>query len=335
MAKENRKLYPMRFVPQEQKTAWGSVRYLLADLGYIDSRIENGWFGGNSFSELMETYLERVAGDDVFEYYGLQFPVLVKELFVRGRTPLLVNIDDDAAAQRYDAFGKKALWFIRKAEKGAKIHLGFNRSLPAGEFYDACQAHTVDETLRTVEPREGACFLIRPGTVYAAEGILDILEISESSELFMPLYNWGLPFPEGEEDLLEEAFDLIDFHEYASTLSAEDAPWKAGGRECVAETLADEPEFKVARIDLQAPLNVNNSQLGSFTVYHCLSGEAAVQFPSGEDARPVESFALKAGRTLLIPAESELFFLVPVESGTVLLDVVVDKRTIRDPYLDR
>ena len=77
MEDNNRKLYPLRFVDEGADVPWGHVSYQIADLGFKDSMIDNGWFGGNTLSELMGTYLERVVGDDVFEFYG---PVSYKHL---------------------------------------------------------------------------------------------------------------------------------------------------------------------------------------------------------------------------------------------------------------
>lgn len=326
----NRKLYPMRFIPQEEKTEWGSERYLLADLGYKDSVVENGWFVGNTLSELMGTYLERVVGDEAFEYYGLQFPVMLKEILLQGRTPLLLNVDDDTAAQRYDSFGKTAAWYVRKAGKGAKIWLGFKRDLTPEAFYRRCREGSVEEVLHAVEPCDGEIFLLRPGMVYAAEGEQEILEVAESSDLALCLHNWGMDFPEGEESMLEEAFDLIDFRKYSPP------PAGTASQDGSAVPLVSVPEFTVSALRLDDPLRVNNGQPGNFTVYHCLSGEVSVQVPAAAgEVQHAESCLLKKGCTLLVPAEVETFYLVPVEYGTRLLDVIVDQRTARDLYLDR
>ena len=69
----------------------------LADLGYRDSLVREGWLAGNSIAEVMDTYLDRVVGDNVYNFYGRQFPVCVKQLRVRGRMPLRVHPDDETA----------------------------------------------------------------------------------------------------------------------------------------------------------------------------------------------------------------------------------------------
>ena len=70
MQDSEKKLYPLHFLPRTGETPWGSVTYTLADLGYIDPEVAGGWLAGNTFSELMETYLERVSGDEAFEAFG-------------------------------------------------------------------------------------------------------------------------------------------------------------------------------------------------------------------------------------------------------------------------
>ena len=73
MQDSEKKLYPLHFLPRTGETPWGSVTYTLADLGYIDPEVAGGWLAGNTFSELMETYLERVSGDEAFEAFGTQY----------------------------------------------------------------------------------------------------------------------------------------------------------------------------------------------------------------------------------------------------------------------
>ena len=305
------KLYPLRFTDEKAEAPWGQVSYKIADLGFTDSMVAEGWFGGNTLSELMGTYLERVTGDESFEYYGLQFPVMLKVLKVTGWQPLQVNVGDEAAEERYDSFGKTALWYIQEAGPDARMYLGFNRDVPAGEFYARCQEGTVEEVLNELRPKAGEYVLIKPGTVFAAGPGLTILEIAECSEMSFNIHGWGAP--DSGEILLEEAFDLIDF----SRLDA--------GPERL-ETV-ERPEFKVTRMDLKAPLHIFSEQPGSFALYHCLSGEATV---CGEDGVPRN---IPDGTPVLVPSEVNDYILAPVREGTVVLEVTAGARSVPDSYV--
>ena len=210
---ENKKLSPLKFLPDTAEMPWGKVEYMLADLGFVDSVAIEGWLKGNSLSDIMQTYLERVVGETAFEWYGTQFPVLVKQLDVKGRTSLHINPDDETAEQRYDAFGKTALWYVTAAGPDARLFLGFKRPVGADEFYRACADGSVEDLLYSVKPRVGESYLITPGLVHAAADVT-LLEVAESSELWFRLHDWG---SEDREMHLEEAFDLLTFDQYHRT----------------------------------------------------------------------------------------------------------------------
>ena len=142
---------------------WGQVCYQIADLGAIDSMVYDGWLGGNNLSELMGTFLERVVGDDAFEFYGLQFPILVKVMKTSGRQPLQINAADDVAEERYDSFGKTSFWYVKEASEDASLFLGLNRDVEAGEFYRRCKEGTAWEILNEIHPKAGEFGAVRGG----------------------------------------------------------------------------------------------------------------------------------------------------------------------------
>ena len=59
---EEKKLYPFKFCTLQDDYPWGSEEFRLADLGYRDSLVREGWLAGNSIAEVMDTYLDRVVG---------------------------------------------------------------------------------------------------------------------------------------------------------------------------------------------------------------------------------------------------------------------------------
>ena len=161
---EPRKLYPFKFLPIGEDFAWGGreleTRYdksfvasdgkgritrmekgsrvaeshEIADLGYRDSQILDGWLAGNSLSEVMDMYLDRIVGERAFEYYGRQFPVSVKLIDAEGPVPLMVHPDDVTAGQRYDFLGKTEMWYVLDTRPGAWVSLGFKRETDASEL---------------------------------------------------------------------------------------------------------------------------------------------------------------------------------------------------------
>ena len=348
---EIKKLYPLGFLPIGETFGWGgnelAERYdkkfvvsddqgnerrlekgvnvaeslEIADLGYRDSQVKEGWLAGNSISEIMDMYLDRVVGENVFEYYGRQFPVGVKFIDARARIPLMVNPDDETAAQRYDFLGKAKLWYVVDAKPESRIFLGFAKEADVQEFYAGCPDGSVEKMLNVIHPKKGDSFIIEPGTVHAAEGVL-LLEVSEASPLDFCLSGWGKEVPEDEFDSslsLVEALDFIDYKAYR-------APENSDGK------LVRRREFTVTELNLKDPLHIIGEEAGSFAIYTCISGEASVQVP-GEN-KSMDSFILPSGGTILVPAEVDDFYLAPRQSGTVLIETMVDHFEEEDGYID-
>lgn len=307
----------MRFQPEQVERKWGMVEYRIADLGYIDSVALDGWLGGNSISDIMQTYLERFTGEVPFENYGTQFPVMVKWLDIKGRTSLHVNPDDEAAEQRYDAFGKTALWYVAATGPDAKLYLGFKRDVTATEFYEKCLDGTVEELLNVIKPKVGEHYLVTPGMVHAAQDVR-LLEVAESSELWFRLHAWG----DTESELhLEEAFDLIDFKAYRMPRPSK------GNPEAVMEKLAVTPQFTVNEIRLRDAVRVTD-QGGSFRLYACVRGAGAVEVDGMDRLR------FKEGDAVLVPAELKDFVLAPTDRDTLVLEALLEPRHEPDAYID-
>ncbi|MBQ8499448.1 MAG: class I mannose-6-phosphate isomerase [Bacteroidales bacterium] len=373
-----KKLYPFKFIPVASKRPWGGdalVKVMgknfvecdeegnevklgadvkigesweLADMGIEDSVVADGWLAGNTISELMETYLERIVGEKVYNYYGRQFPLLIKFLDINDRLSVQVHPDDEVAAERYDSLGKAEIWYVMDAKPGAKIFAGFNKEMSAQELYDRCKNGTVEEVMNVITPRKGDSLLITPGTVHAADGGILIAEIQESSDMTFRLYDWGREFnPATARPLhLEEAIDIIDYRKFDDSLFRKGPLWE---KEChchddechchedkVAETLAERPEFCATKINLTDPLHIYTEQFESFIVYICVEGAASIQVPSknakGEDC--MENYEFAKGETILVPAEMPDFFLVPRDRSTILLEAVCRSEEGPDAYID-
>lgn len=387
-----KKLYPFKFIPVASRRPWGGSNLVekygkefvecddegneivlgadeligesweIADMGFEDSVLSNGWLAGNTISEIMETYLERVVGDDVYKYYGRQFPLLVKFLDINGQISVQVHPDDEIAAERYDALGKSELWYVLDAQPGTKVYMGFKREVTAQELYDRCHDGTVVDLLNVISPKKGDVLYITPGTVHAVDGNIQLVEVQESSDMTFRLYDWGR-----EKDPmtarpmhLEEAIDIIDYKPYDMCKYRKGPLWgeEASYDPCCShqdhccdhdhehehhahegqtvETLLESPQFTVSKLNLTDPLHIYTEQFCSFIVYVCVEGAASVQVPStrpGGEAY-MDNYEFKKGETIMIPADMPDFYLVPRDRSTILLEAVTRIEEELDAYID-
>lgn len=272
------------------------------DEGFPDSVVMNGWLSANTLSDVMETYLDRVVGEGVFDRYGSQFPLHVKAL--SGPVAPRVCPDDELAFQRYDALGKAKYWYVKRAGEDAAVLLGFRKNCDAATLLESSSKSEVVSLMNSIRPKAGDSFFIRPGEVHGATGDIELIEVSESSALDFRL--------EDGEDAVE-ALDFINYQAYKPFIG----------------TLS---EFGVKKLDLVDPLKVRSEGDDSFTLYHCLYGAASVI--CNIEGLGETSFALDEGKTILIPSEVETYILAPVEHTTSVLELYCDCKPIQDKYID-
>ena len=115
-------------------------------------------------------------------------------------------------------------------------------------------------------------------------------------------------------------------------------PEDGNGLHCsqVTDELVRVPQFTVTKICVHDPLKVSNSHSGSFIIYICIDGEAAIQVPvSRQDGNSaMESYSMKKGETVLVPADMPDFFVVPADRDTVLLEVRTEVEEEKDSYIN-
>lgn len=322
---DEKKLYPFGFCTLSDAYEWGTDEFLLADLGYRDSLIREGWLAGNSMSEVMDTYMDRVVGENAFEFWGRQFPLQVKRISVKGTMPLRVHPDAETAVQRYDFLGREKLWYVVRAGKDARILAGWAQDTDATQVWDKCLDGTVGELLKSFPVSAGQYLHIPPGTPHAAGGDVEIIEISESSPLDFCLSGLGFEVHPDEFDEVLSLVDALDFMDYKTFGGSMQTASGAS-----AQTLADLPEFKVVQRRLSSPLSVGGES-DTFVLYTCISGAASIEMDVlGRKA----TFPIESGRTVLVPAECGAFAVVPMRPNTEILETTVPPRHERDGYLE-
>lgn len=331
------KLYPLKFIADPRERVWGG-NYLVKNLNKEfdqemlekpigeswelwslyggSSVVQNGYLAGNTLDELMEIYLGDLVGENIFSHYNGDFPLLVKILDIKNKISVQVHPNDEIAMEREDSYGKAELWYILDAKPGAKLYVGFNKDVTPVELYNKCKDGTVTQLLNCYTPKKGDCIYIQPGCIHAAEGEVVIAEIQQSSDITYRLYDWGRennPKTARRIDL-EDAIDVIDYSKFEED--------KYYFKEVTGNTtVVDTSKYIVKTIDLAQQLRVIPSEIGSFIVYMCLQGSAAIRLNDNT------TYTFSKGETIFIPASMEDFALVPVEGNPQLLQINMPQLT--------
>lgn len=287
------------------------------------SLITNGFLKDNSISDVLETYLGDLVGDNIFDFFGTQFPLLVKYLNVEGRLSVQVHPNDQVAAERYDCLGKNEFWYVVDAKPDARIYMGLSRDSSASEFYSKCKDGTITDILNVYHPKPGDCFYIKAGTVHAAEGGIVIAEIQENSDATLRLYDWGFENnPATRRAIhLDEAIDCIDYEKYKAAELYRPAAVARG-------VVCDCQWFTISVIPLKEKYAADSDDFNSFVLYMCTAGSATLSWESGSEE-------ITAGDTVLIPATMGAYSFTPKSEGTSLMETHIRQLTEEDTYLRR
>lgn len=309
-------MYPIKFKPQLKENLWGGKRLLDIKKGQLPrsidrekcygeswdisgvkgsiSKVANGFLKGNNLQEIIEVYMGELVGEEVFDNFGLDFPLLIKNLDCNDTLSVQVHPDDEMAAERHNSFGKTEMWYIADAEERAVIYLGFkNKNITREEYIRAVAEGTVADILQEVPVKKGDVFFIPAGTVHALAKGLNVIEIQQTSDITYRIFDWNRVDSEGKSRELHTALavDAIDF--------------ESGVEECrrTYEAIANKEVnivdcdyFKTDMLVVDGVAEMDYCQRDSFTIYMCIEGDVKVCL-DGEECE-----TLHTGEVMLIPA---------------------------------
>ena len=256
------------------------------------SVVSNGFLKSNDLQEVIEIYMGEAVGDQVYEKYGLEFPVLIKLIDARDMLSIQVHPGDELAMERHGSRGKTEMWYVIDHEPGAFIYAGFKRTVSREEYLEAVAVGKLAGLLEKYEVKKGDVYYIPAGTVHAiGKGIL-LAEIQETSEITYRIDDWGRAGTDGKprELHVEEAALAVDLS-YREDLKRTVIPQAGTSRELVAS-----PYFTTNILWFDGKLARDYATLDSFVAYVCTEGEAEITWEGGTEK-------ISELGSVLIPAE--------------------------------
>lgn len=298
---------PLRFRPYLKSVIWGGDRicnykgirqpepnigesWEISAVPGHESVVDGGVYDGLSIRELIEVFGASLLGDDVYERYGGNFPLLIKFIDANDNLSVQVHPDDRLAGERHGSMGKTEMWYIIEAGEEARIYAGLQMELTPAEYERRVSENCFMEALAVHESNPGDVFFLPAGRIHAIGSGNLLAEIQESSDITYRIYDYDRRDKDGNPRELHTqlAKDAIDYRvhpEYKNPPVNEDDEYTQ---------LVSCEHFSTFRLKVKGATSLS-FDTQSFTVVMCVEGDVKLKYALGE-------MELKSGQTLLLPA---------------------------------
>ena len=274
--------------------------------GHESVAVERGIIGdvdlGLNLIQLIDKYKGLLVGDRVYKKFGNKFPLLVKFIDSRQDLSVQVHPDDKLAMERHGCMGKTEMWYVLKADVGAKIYSGLKKSITPEEYERLATEPITNnqspitnpflDVIATHESHQGDLYFLPAGRLHAIGAGNFLVEIQESSDITYRVYDFGRVDAQGKprELHIEQAKEAIDYQVWPEYRTSYDSTKPTS-------ELIHCPYFTVHRVVVQVAAQVD-LHTDSFVVVVCLWGEANIN-----------GIRVKQGETLLVPASENVLYI--------------------------
>ncbi len=322
-------LYPLKFSPIYKDKIWGGHKIkdsLGLDFGNLpncgeawmisgydnqQTEVANGFLAGNELNEIVEIYMGDLVGDEVYDKFGDEFPLLIKFLNANDWLSIQVHPDDELAAKKKIGTGKTEMWYVLEADRGAELITGFNQEMTREKYLHYFDQKKLKEILNFEPVNKGDAFYIPPGRVHSlGPGIL-LAEIQQTSDATFRIYDWDRVDATG---LLRElhtglALEAIDFKHYKK--------YKTEYKDAVNKTteIVKSPFFVTNSITLTQAIKKDYEELDSFVILMAIEGNSVLKWDDNE-------LLLKKGEVVLVPNIINIIELFP-KGKSKLLEIYI------------
>ncbi|MDX2246306.1 MAG: type I phosphomannose isomerase catalytic subunit [Bacteroidia bacterium] len=319
-------LYPLCFQPIFKDKIWGGnkIKTILGkDFSPLPncgetweisgvkgdiSVVKEGTLAGQPLTDIISKYKGKLIGEQVYQKFGTDFPLLVKFIDANEDLSIQVHPDDALARLRHNSFGKTEMWYIFQADEGSSLITGFNRPLTKEIYQEYFQSGRIMEILNRESVTPDDVFFLPAGRVHTIGKGLLLAEIQQTSDITYRIYDFDRRDDSGKlRDLhVEESLDAIDYRFYGEYKTS--YPRKKNK----AVNIATSAYFSTQRIHADQPLNRDYSGIDSFVIYVCVGGTLRLKDNAGNELK------MSKGDVCLLPAITKAVELIPEGEYTLL-----------------
>ena len=260
-----------------------------------ESIVADGPYAGKKLNELVEELKGKLVGEDNYQRFGNEFPLLIKFIDARQDLSIQVHPTDEIAKMQGKERGKTEMWYLMDSDKDATLLCGLKKKITPEEYAQMVENDTIVDAIDRYEVKEGDCFFLPAGRIHAIGTGCFLAEIQQTSDVTYRIYDFKRKDKDGNYRQLhtKEAAECINYN-VESNYRTDYTPVKNQG-----VSLVQCPYFNTAVYDLDEPMTIDYSELDSFVILIGLKGNATITDNEGN------TFTLQAGESVLVPATTE------------------------------
>lgn len=257
--------------------------------------VADGPYAGKKLNELVEELKGKLVGEENYQRFGNEFPLLIKFIDARQDLSIQVHPTDEIAKMQGKERGKTEMWYLMDSDKDATLLCGLKKKITPEEYAQMVENDTIVDAIDRYEVKEGDCFFLPAGRIHAIGTGCFLAEIQQTSDVTYRIYDFKRKDKNGNYRQLhtKEAAECINYN-VESNYRTEYTPVKNQG-----VSLVQCPYFNTAVYDLDEPMTIDYSELDSFVILIGVKGNATITDNEGN------TFTLQAGESVLVPATTE------------------------------
>ena len=256
--------------------------------------VANGPEKGKTLNQLVREQKGKLVGNENYERFGNEFPLLIKFIDARQDLSIQVHPTDEVAHRQGKSRGKTEMWYALDSDTGAQLYNGLKQQITPEQYKAMVENDTITNALARYEVHEGDVFFIPAGRIHAIGAGCFVAEIQQTSDVTYRIYDFKRKDKNGNYRELhtKEAAESIDYT-VLPNYRTEYEPTQNEGVQLISCTY-----FTTAIYDLTEPMMLDYSELDSFVILIAVKGEGRL-ICNGEE------MPFQMGDTVLIPASTE------------------------------
>ena len=300
-----------KFEPLLKQTLWGGDKIIpfkhlntkmeqvgesweISGVKNNETIVANGPEKGKTLNQLVREQKGKLVGEENYERFGNEFPLLIKFIDARQDLSIQVHPTDEVAHRQGKSRGKTEMWYALDSDAGAQLYNGLKQQITPEQYKTMVEDGTITDALARYEVHEGDVFFIPAGRIHAIGAGCFVAEIQQTSDVTYRIYDFKRKDKNGNYRELhtKEAAESIDYT-VLPNYRAEYEPTQNEGVQLISC-----PYFTTAIYDLTEPMMLDYSELDSFVILIAVKGEGRL-ICNGEE------MPFQMGDTVLIPASTE------------------------------